>query len=234
MTAKLVDANNHENISDTRPARFGRRAHHPRRGTRGFSTSKRPPTFWICCRGPTASASNSKATKFISAPSSTPRPARVRRIAVSARSRRFTRPARRNMVSWIPNRWPKPPTKRIKIHVTAVGLVAAWKGLNEGPMLDEVCDRVRELKAGGKTRPDVSLGIIKKPARRRPLEGSRPGMLRPQPGKLAPLFSADLHHAHFRRPAGNHRLSEKGRHQDLFRRHHRHGRDARRPLRPRV
>ncbi|MFZ1073591.1 MAG: biotin synthase BioB [Verrucomicrobiia bacterium] len=48
-----------------------------------------------------------------------------------------------------------------KNQVTAVGLVAAWKGLNEGPMLDEVCDRVRELKAGGKTRPDVSLGIIK-------------------------------------------------------------------------
>ncbi len=45
--------------------------------------------------------------------------------------------------------------------VTAVGLVAAWKGINEGPMLDEVCARVRELKAGGKTRPDVSLGIIK-------------------------------------------------------------------------
>ena len=41
--------------------------------------------------------------------------------------------------------------------VTAVGLVAAWKGLNEGPMLDEVCDRIRELKAGGKTRPDASL-----------------------------------------------------------------------------
>lgn len=46
-------------------------------------------------------------------------------------------------------------------NVTAVGLVAAWKGLNEGPMLDEVCERVREMKAGGKTRPDVSLGIIK-------------------------------------------------------------------------
>ena len=45
--------------------------------------------------------------------------------------------------------------------VTAVGLVAAWKGLNEGPVLDEVCARVRELKAGGKTRPDVSLGLIK-------------------------------------------------------------------------
>jgi len=48
-----------------------------------------------------------------------------------------------------------------KNSVTAVGLVAAWKGLNEGPLLDEVCDRVRELKGGGKTRPDVSLGIIK-------------------------------------------------------------------------
>lgn len=48
-----------------------------------------------------------------------------------------------------------------KNQVTAVGLVAAWKGLNEGPILDEVCDRVRELKASGKTRPDVSLGIIK-------------------------------------------------------------------------
>src|ERR1700722_8872714 len=45
--------------------------------------------------------------------------------------------------------------------VTAVGIVAAWKGLNEGPMLDEVCDRIRELAQGGKTRPDASLGIIK-------------------------------------------------------------------------
>jgi len=48
-----------------------------------------------------------------------------------------------------------------KNSVTAVGLVAAWKGLNEGPLLDEICDRVREMKAQGKTRPDVSLGIIK-------------------------------------------------------------------------
>lgn len=45
--------------------------------------------------------------------------------------------------------------------VTAVGLVAAWKGLNEGPMLDEVCDRIREMKADGRTRPDASLGLIK-------------------------------------------------------------------------
>jgi biotin synthase len=48
--------------------------------------------------------------------------------------------------------------------VTALGLVAAWKGLNEGPMLDEVCDRVRELKAQGQVRVDVSLGIIKSQA----------------------------------------------------------------------
>lgn len=48
-------------------------------------------------------------------------------------------------------------------NVTALGLVAAWKGLNEGPMLDEVCDRVRELKAQGQVRVDVSLGIIKSP-----------------------------------------------------------------------
>jgi biotin synthase len=45
--------------------------------------------------------------------------------------------------------------------VTAVGLVAAWKGLNEGPMLDEVCDRISDLAKTGKTRPDASLGIIK-------------------------------------------------------------------------
>ncbi len=44
--------------------------------------------------------------------------------------------------------------------VTAVGLVAAWKGLREGPLLDEVCDRIRELADGGKVRPDASLGII--------------------------------------------------------------------------
>jgi biotin synthase len=44
--------------------------------------------------------------------------------------------------------------------VTAVGLVAAWRGLKEGPMLDEVCDRIRELSQSGKTRADVSLGLV--------------------------------------------------------------------------
>jgi biotin synthase len=45
--------------------------------------------------------------------------------------------------------------------VTGLGLVAAWKGLDEGPMLDEVCARFGELKAQGKVRPDASLGIIR-------------------------------------------------------------------------
>jgi len=45
--------------------------------------------------------------------------------------------------------------------VTALGLVAAWRGLEEGPVLDEICERLDELKRSGKTRPDASLGIIK-------------------------------------------------------------------------
>jgi biotin synthase len=48
-------------------------------------------------------------------------------------------------------------------NVTAVGLVAAWRGLEEGPVLDQICDQLSELKASGKTRPDASLGIIKNP-----------------------------------------------------------------------
>ena len=43
-------------------------------------------------------------------------------------------------------------------------------------------------------------GHHQEPARRRPAQGSRRGMLRPQPRKLAPLFPADLHHAHLRGP----------------------------------
>ncbi|HXU75888.1 MAG TPA: biotin synthase BioB [Methylomirabilota bacterium] len=45
--------------------------------------------------------------------------------------------------------------------VTALGLVAAWRGLEEGPVLDEICGRLEALKASGKARPDASLGIIK-------------------------------------------------------------------------
>jgi biotin synthase len=45
--------------------------------------------------------------------------------------------------------------------VTALGLVAAWKGLEEGPTLDEVCRQINELASSGTVRPDASLGIIK-------------------------------------------------------------------------
>ncbi len=48
--------------------------------------------------------------------------------------------------------------------VTALGLVAAWKGLSEGPILDEVCDRIREVSDGGRVRADASLGLIKSQA----------------------------------------------------------------------
>src|SRR6185295_3373685 len=47
--------------------------------------------------------------------------------------------------------------------VTALGLVAAWRGLEEGPVLDEICNRLEDLKKSGKARPDASLGIIKNP-----------------------------------------------------------------------
>lgn len=45
--------------------------------------------------------------------------------------------------------------------VVGLGLVAAWRGLQEGPVLDEVCDRIKEMADSGKVRPDASLGLIK-------------------------------------------------------------------------
>src|SRR5262249_48896090 len=45
--------------------------------------------------------------------------------------------------------------------VTALGLVAAWRGLEEGPVLDAICHRLEELTASGKARPDASLGLIR-------------------------------------------------------------------------
>ncbi len=45
--------------------------------------------------------------------------------------------------------------------VGALGIVSAWKGLAEGPMLDEVCERIRALAALGTVRPDASLGIVR-------------------------------------------------------------------------
>jgi len=45
--------------------------------------------------------------------------------------------------------------------VIALGIVAAWRGLEEGPLLEAVCERVRDLARAGKVRPDASLGLIK-------------------------------------------------------------------------
>ena len=45
--------------------------------------------------------------------------------------------------------------------VTALGLVAAWRGMEEGPALDQICSRMEELKQQGKARPDASLGMIR-------------------------------------------------------------------------
>ena len=42
----------------------------------------------------------------------------------------------------------------------ALGLVAAWKGVKEGPQLDMVCDSIKELVEQGNIRPDVNLGIL--------------------------------------------------------------------------
>jgi biotin synthase len=47
--------------------------------------------------------------------------------------------------------------------VTALGLVAAWRGLEEGPVLDQICDQLEALKQNGQARPDASLGIISNP-----------------------------------------------------------------------
>jgi biotin synthase len=45
--------------------------------------------------------------------------------------------------------------------VTGLGLVAAWRGIDEGPALDELCRQLEELKRSGQVRPDASLGMIK-------------------------------------------------------------------------
>lgn len=42
----------------------------------------------------------------------------------------------------------------------ALGLVAAWRGVKEGPQLEMVCDSVRRLAANGRVRADVNLGIL--------------------------------------------------------------------------
>jgi biotin synthase len=45
--------------------------------------------------------------------------------------------------------------------VAALGIVAAWTGLDEGARLDKVCDRIRDLAGTGRVRADASLGMIR-------------------------------------------------------------------------
>jgi biotin synthase len=45
-------------------------------------------------------------------------------------------------------------------NVVGLGIVAAWRGLEEGPVLDEICDCLETMKRSGKARPDASLGLI--------------------------------------------------------------------------
>jgi len=44
---------------------------------------------------------------------------------------------------------------------TGFGLVAAWRGLEEGPTLDAVCAQLAALRRRGQIRPDASLGLIR-------------------------------------------------------------------------
>ncbi len=48
--------------------------------------------------------------------------------------------------------------------VNALGIVAAWRGLKEGPILDEICWCLEQMKESGAVRPDASLGIIEQPS----------------------------------------------------------------------
>lgn len=45
--------------------------------------------------------------------------------------------------------------------VTAVAIVAAWRGLEEGPVLDNICECLEKMRDRGDARPDGSLGMIR-------------------------------------------------------------------------
>jgi len=45
--------------------------------------------------------------------------------------------------------------------VGALGIVAAWRGLSEGPVLDEICGCLEQMRNTGLARPDASLGMVK-------------------------------------------------------------------------
>ena len=97
-------------------------------------------------------------------------------------------------------------------------------------MLDEVCDRIRELSNSGKTRADVSLGIIQSQRVADRLKEAGVECYGHNLETSKRFFPSQCTHAHLRRSCANHFLFEKGRGENLFRRHHRHGRNAGGPM----
>ncbi len=43
---------------------------------------------------------------------------------------------------------------------TNFGIVTAIKGVQEGPMLDSICEAIRKIRAKGQVAPDASLGVV--------------------------------------------------------------------------
>lgn len=46
--------------------------------------------------------------------------------------------------------------------VASLGIVAAWREIDEGLALEEVCAQLRQIRAVSKVRPDASLGMIRR------------------------------------------------------------------------
>ena len=49
--------------------------------------------------------------------------------------------------------------ERVEHGSTNFGPVAAWRGIRQGPQLDQICEAIRRIRAEGKVLPDVSLGV---------------------------------------------------------------------------
>jgi biotin synthase len=168
----------------------GGHCHHPRRGACriGSSIWKRPPTFLICCPGPTASANKFKGNKIhLCSIVNAKAGACSENCSFCAQSSFYqTGSPKYGFVD--PRTRREAAEEANKNSVTAVGLVAAWKGLERRPDAGRSLRPHPRIEGRRQDPPRRLAGHHQKPARRRPPEGSRRGMLRPQPGKLAPLF----------------------------------------------
>ena len=116
--------------------------------------------------------------------------------------------------------------------VAALGIVAAWRGLEEGRVLEELCEQLAEIKRVGRVRADGSLGLIRKQAVADKLKEAGLEVLQPQPGDLASVLPANLQHPRLRRSTPNDHLSQSSGHPNLRGGNHWHGGKRRGPLRP--